>query len=298
MDNHYFEKLFAGVTKIENPWVNRPSYEEQMKFLRSKENLEICRSFIAECQRLANAAKKYENQFQTLKDQLSKEIVLEKYSTGGEGLYRGYYCPSPIMDIVMRNCNRGRLLSRITKRSKPTFKYGFNVDGNLILATNFRYDIDAIGTEIILRDGKKETGISFQEWDGERRLEQLSESIYRDNRIISFINCFYLDYDNSVSIYNREEYTYSNEGLGTAHMYRFSNHKGTFPILNHEEYRFKHDNDGYLSQFTVIEYPGSSMRTEPYWNGCVYDIRLKRKGVNFVAELSEGYPKITKETTP
>lgn len=47
-----------------------------------------------------------------------------QYTIGGETLHRGYYCPSLIKDIVIGNCNRGRLVRNTKKAKKITYEYG------------------------------------------------------------------------------------------------------------------------------------------------------------------------------
>ena len=277
------EESFEKLLDIGNPsGENSREYRKRMEFMRSKENLELCKPFIADCDRLAKIAMKYQDQCLTLKDQLSKEVTTEKYGIGGGMMYRGYYCPSPILDIVIGNINRGRLSKRIVEGKKDVFKYGFNVDNNLILV-EFIPDVpkyvdvlDFISTEVIIRDGETELGIVFKIWKGELRLEQLSESVYRNNRIVSFVYCCYSGFQNRVDIYEKEEYVYSDEGLDFAHRYDFRNHE-TAPSLTHYEYRFKHDDEGYLSQYAVIEHPDSLRRKEPAWDGHMYDVKRKRK---------------------
>jgi len=275
--------FFESLLEFKEPYNNNPKdyekeYKERTKYLRSKENLEICKPFVTECQRLAEIAVKYTDQYQVLKNRLDKDVMSEKYSVGGEALYRGYYCPSPVIDIVVGGCSRGRLLSRITARSKPTFKYGFNVNNDLIAVDNlgYSYGTNAIVTEAIIRNGELERGIVYKKWNEERQVDRLSESAYCDGQIISFIDCSYMYFNNSVDLYNREDYVYSDKGLSTVHMYRFQASFG--PILTHQEYRFMHDDEGYLSQYVIICHPEGSGRLKPYWDGQVYDVGIRRKG--------------------
>jgi len=276
MNNHSFEKLFEEFEIITNPWAKRQSWEEQKRYLRSNKNLEICKPYILECERLANVVKEYVPLLQTLKDKLNQEIATEEYSTGGEVLHRGFYCPSPIIDIVIGNSKRGRILQRMTQESKPTYKYGFNADGELILVTNIIYDINAIGTEIIIPNDNKEIGISFQDCCGERKIGRISECIYHDDQLVTYIEGAYCSFEDRVFSLKKEEYLYPDKSLETAFMYFFTNDK-VRPILTHQEYRFKHDNEGYLLCYVSIDHPGSSSREEPFWNGQVYDVRIKRK---------------------
>ena len=271
-----FPELFEECTVVTNPFAQRPSFEEQSKYLQSSENKEICKPHILTCEHLAKVVKECAPELQDLKHKADQNIVLEEYSTGGEVLHRGFYCPSPIMDVVTGNCNRGKLLRRVTQRSKPSYKYGFNQDGSLLLVTSFRYDIDAIGIEIITRSGEQEIGISFQEWSGGLQLERVSECLYQHGRLVSYIDGLYCHSEKYVTSLKKEEYEYSDAGLTTAHMYSFTNDK-VEPLLGHQEYRFKHDEEGYLSQYVAIEFPNRSGDRKPIWNGHVYGVDIKRK---------------------
>jgi len=289
MENKYFDELLAGITKKYNFWLDRPSDEEHMAYLKSDANLEICKPHILECERLARIINAYAPQLQALKDKASQEVVTEEYGTGGEILHRGFYCPSPVIDIVIGKGKRGKVLRRMTKKSRPTYRYGFNADEHLSLITDFRHDIDAIGTEIIIREEEKEIGIGFQEWEGKQRLEQVSECVYCGDQLSTYTVGQYFDFgfENRMTGYRKEAYVHSDEGLHTVYVYDFMEAlkpnpfsrgfpEGRGPSLGHLEYKFKHEG-GYLSQFAVVDHPGSSMRLEPIWDGLVYDIRIKRK---------------------
>ena len=43
-----------------------------------------------------------------------------EYSKGGESTHRGYYCPSPVIDLLIGNVSRGRLLKR-----RPAVNYDY-----------------------------------------------------------------------------------------------------------------------------------------------------------------------------
>jgi len=278
MNHNPFKEHLEGIEIITNPWAQQPPWEEQNRYLQSDKNLEICKPFRLECERLSKVAAEYADQLQTWKDTLRQEVEYEEHSTKGEVLHRGFYCPSPIQDIVIGNSNRGRLLQRMTKRSKPTFKYGFNSKGEIILVDHINYEGISPSVEVILREGEKELGITFQIWKGMQQIIRVSECIYRDNRIVAYTDGHGDSFDPKryVSNIRREEYTYANEGLDVVHMYEFNNYKATAPLLNHREYRFKHHDEGYLSCYAVIYHPKMT-RSEPYWEGHVYDALIKRK---------------------
>lgn len=242
--------------------------KKQQNYLHSDENKVICRPFIHECQRLSEIAIQYSNQCKIIYDRLCNEVMREEHSTGGEALHRGYYCPSPTLDIVVGKGNRGRLLKRLTVNSKPIYRFGFNSNSELTI-------VDALhlnSHEIIIRDGRVETGIAFSI---NLEIETLSECVYCHNQIVSYIFCGYDSYDRRIYEYRKETYKYSKEGLTEVDQYDFLNSKNA-PMLQHERYIFRHDGDGCLSNYMCMEFEGEAVK-DSCWKDRVFDIRIKRK---------------------
>lgn len=243
-------------------------FKKTQKYLRSEENKLSCQPYVHECQRLAEVANQYRDKCHLLYNELSSNVVKYEYSSGGEVLHRGYYCPSPILDIVVGNGNRGKLLKTLTAKSKPTYKYGFDSQNELVVVNVLHLD----ESEIIIRQGNTETGVWFsKDFD----INVLSESYYHNNQISSYIFCRYNSFENHVFDYRKEEYRYSAEGLEVADIFRFFNDKKA-PILQHEQYHFQHDDEGYLSKYTVAEYDGEFVK-DSMWQDHVYSARIKRK---------------------
>ena len=98
-----------------------------------------------------------------------KNVILkQEYAIGGETIYRGFYCPSPIYDILIGGCNRGRPLKRFPKNSRPTYIYGFDKNYKLMI-TDFIYSewkevlIDYDNTVIVIAFNNEEvTAISVK----------------------------------------------------------------------------------------------------------------------------------------
>ena len=93
-----------------------------------------------------------------------RQVVRRQYARGGCTLQRGYYCPSPVLDIIAGNKDRGRLLKKLSGK-QPDYMYGFNEAGELLIIdgpwsalTNGPYY-----REVLLRDSEREIGLRFQE---------------------------------------------------------------------------------------------------------------------------------------
>lgn len=243
---------------------------EQLKhYLMSDENLRRCRPYISECHRLTEIIKRFDTNYRSIYHELNSKVRKEEYSVGGETIHRGFYNPSPVTDIVLGNSNRGKLLKRMTSKSKPVRKYMFDDLRNLILVENFPLHFGC--NEIIIRQDEIEKGISFDK----NGIQALSECTYCGNQILSYVFCLYNTYENRVVDYTKESYEYSESGLSDVHIVRFLNSPEA-RILRQDKYRFRHDAEGYLSQYSIVEKDdGISKNLE--WTDDWFDVKIKRK---------------------
>ena len=104
-----------------------------------KEQFPECYSFLLEDSReLLNMALTVSKEEHEERMQKCKELVnTYQYAVGGELLHRGYYCPSPVKDIVMGNCNRGKMIKHPIKfEQKMMYEYGFCDDQLLLIKHN------------------------------------------------------------------------------------------------------------------------------------------------------------------
>jgi len=241
--------------------------EKTMRYLRSPENKKACKKFILEGQRLNKLIKYYSSRYEELYKEISANVVREEYSVKGEIIHRGYYCPSLIQDIVIGNSNRGKILKRKTSRSHLTYKYGFDSEDRLVVVEQ----LDGGSIEVIVHKGDKTVGLSF---DLEGCIESLAECIYQNGKISSYV--FAVAWAGKGECeYRREDYNYSADGLEYVDMFDFLGGVGG-PILNHERYLFRHDEEGYLSQYYVVEYEGDRVK-KSFWDGHPFKVYLKRK---------------------
>jgi len=244
-------------------------YEEMQRYLRSNENKLICKPYVLECNRIAEITNQYSDVYMALYDELRHSVVKSEYSVGGEVLHRGYYCPSPIIDIVIGNAGRGKLLQRITKRSNPAYQYGFNKNNELVVVNK----LSSFGNkEVIIRNNQKETGIAFSDEFG---INTISECEYDNGQISSYVFCLYYSYNIHVVDYRKEVYQFSSEGLETVDMISLLNNEDA-PILSHSRFLFQHDNEGYLSKYTLVHFENGSLKPS-IWDGYEFDVKIKRR---------------------
>ena len=213
-----------------------------------------------ECDRLQEVAHTYKKTCNTIYKDLLNDVVRTEYARGGETIHRGYYCPSPVYDIIVGGASRGRLLKDMKRIKKnPDYTFGFNANNELIVIQNSFY------REFIVRDQHTELSIIFSKY---------------------------------VDEYRKEEYSYGDEGLQFVDWYlfipmrihipkeitelMFDKGEEMSPIYSHEKYEFTHK-DGYLYQYKAIPVddplntsipPSPDIRPLP---DLTFDVRLKRK---------------------
>ena len=135
-------------------------------------------------------------------------------------LHRGYYCPSPIQDIIVDNARRGKILKRETKRSKPTHRYYFNTKDQLLIAETILCD-GSIQTEYLVYCKDAIYGYTY---DSKNNLIGVSEECYKDDRIQRYFraSCFndeVRQWYNSITCIDYEMYQYNDSELSEADFY-------------------------------------------------------------------------------
>lgn len=226
-----FDKMLEAVFQQFNIEKNPESDKET----KEKDELK------SECLRFTKIAKKY---FLICKDRYSEylsKVVRKELSSGGELLPRGYYNPSPIVDIVVGNTGgKGKLLKRITSKSKPAYEYCFDKDDKLILV-NYLHSNCA---ELLEYTGDTVTGITFSNNEN-YEITQIIECKYdKSGRIISTLIARSSFNDCNINEIEKETYAYDENGLNIAEYFHYFN-----GILNYDRFRFHHDKEGYLTEY-------------------------------------------------
>lgn len=192
--------------------------------------------------------KKYHSDYTTLLEKCTKDTFKILYNQGGGNLYRGYYCPSPIEDIVVSNCKRGKLYSTVPR--VYAYKFHFNSDNQLISA--FLHDENvAIDTfEYIFYLPDTCFGVQFSAYG---YINHIAISKYQDSKIIQF-NLMNLSWQNddvfSVLSIHTENYQYEDGKLKYTEEKEFYS---SIPVIIKKEYEFFHDDNGYLNSYKMID---------------------------------------------
>ena len=204
------------------PVLFRNARQKLEELYKSEEYQKNCRRFQAECSRLASIACSLLEQKDRLKESSDTNTVRREFASQSRYLHRGFYCPSPVLDKIIGNAKRGRILKRITSASKPTHEYGFDAAGRLLWCTSF--DRGAVlTTEYLIYDEGNVYGITFNTFG----LEAITEEVYEGGRLVRYLRCLCTDFDNAVeySQLECELYSYEENRLCGCEWHRLS-----FPI--------------------------------------------------------------------
>ncbi len=246
--------------------------------------------YIDKLNELTNLIHLHGNNYEQKFKEFSKNVVRKEYSVGGNCIHRGYFCPSLIYDIVIGGVNRGKLLKRVQKNSKPTYEYGFDSSDNLITVKSSRY------SEFVVRTGNIEYGISF---DNFNELHNLTECTYNEGKLTKLLIAYYDCYQKKIKEYYEENYEYLDNELlvkiircsgglyfdKDAENDEWINQDAieefgldmkilTELIINRNEYRFLLK-DGYLDKYTAKHYKNEN--EEPFVYPYDFDVNKKRR---------------------
>lgn len=247
----------------------QPKKERMKAWLRSEEYALKYTQFLSVAESLCSLAQQKLPEIEAISETFFAQTAHTEAATNS-GLHRGYYCPSLIYDLIVGGVKRGRLLKKLTARSKSYFLYGFDDRNRLIWSKHFINNY-RVQTEYFLHTDESIYGFTV---DAKGRLEIITEEVYEDNRLVCYRHVLAVSSENGVEPVQmmQEEYTYDNEGLLCCDWY--SLHPGIY-LLKHEKVTFTRK-DGYLAQYCVDLLIGSEGQ-EVFKSGDVFDSLVERK---------------------
>lgn len=230
--------------------------------LEEKEMIEISKQYR---NLFEQYTKSYKNTFESEFVKAMNTVVREELSAGSD-MTLGYYCPSPLEDLIVGNVHRGKILKRVTKRSKPDTKYGFTEDGKMTVFVNLPpedySDYDVRG--FVLYDESTVTYICFRKSEEGTEPEWVAQEEHDSHgRIV----CYTLGLFNGFRCneIQQEIYSYDDRRMEKVIMwYCLSSN-----CITQDIYRLHHDNDGLLIGFEALD--------SEYWKGHVFEITPSKR---------------------
>ena len=132
----------------------------------------------------------YKNKLDYYYNQSESQVVRKEYARGGEVIHRGFYCPSTVQDIIVGNCNRGKLVKK--PRKTPDYEYWFDDNDRLILVKQLCADNTEIPPtiELLFYNNKTVDSILYQKdkCDSEEKflISSLTKCTYENDLIKNY----------------------------------------------------------------------------------------------------------------
>lgn len=234
--------------------------------MSEEEYMIFCKPQLEKVSEFQQLAKIYSEKKSQLKDYLLEHTVRTEYSSGGECLHRGFYCPSPIFDITAGNISRGRLCREANPKAQH--KHLFDAEGRQVGCVKLLPEAFPEYCEYILWDGRESLGISFS---GDL-LEKISRCKYDESgRIASYEHA--LLYLSGSTELGTEIYSYTDAQLIVERTRILDVYSP--PTMTVDKYTFSVE-DGLLKSYTVEIHSTQDISHLPVEER-TYTIRKKRK---------------------
>lgn len=235
----------------------------------SEEYHSLCSSMKNECMRLISIGERFLDS-ETMHNKAKRiEETKVEHAVGGD-IHRGVYCPSPILDIVVGNLHRGRIVKRVSQATKLSHRFCFGENNEMIYCEEIQ-DGAVYSIEHVFTEGMFRYGVSH---DREHNLSAVSEECFQDGKLISYK---YIDiYPDNGNYFcanlHLESYQYDELGLAYAEKTEYQPY---IDELQKYSYHFTREG-GYLSTYTALAFP-LIQGTIPSENYPVYRVSVKRK---------------------
>ena len=182
---------------------------------------------------------------------VENNVVRKEFSRGGECLHRGFYCPSPVIDIVVGGCKRGKLIKKPKKT--PDLEYWFAADDNMILAKKPNipegYDSSVIEYELIYYYDNYTESVIFHIFpDKNVSIIGLTKCLYQNGFILSYDYMSISEEPFCCNEIRNEEYFYNDGKLISSIMqsYNFD-----FEVLDSVRFCYSYNSSGKIISYTI-----------------------------------------------
>ena len=239
------------------------------RWRRSPEYTKICATQKMECERLAQIAQLIYADIDDI-EASAKRLTARTEAATESDIHRGVYCPSPILDIVIGNLSRGRILKRNPASGKAGYQFQFDREGSLLSAESLCANMPNV-IEYIVHHEDRIYGLTVNPLYGP---VFISEETFAAQKLIHYRYANLISEKNELQCLSlhSESYFYDDFGL------KFSERLDYQAVMNSVDiwhYEFERKN-GYLTTFKAIEKP-FERNAEILSALPTYIVRVKRK---------------------
>ena len=213
--------------------------------------------------------KLHKDKIDQMTDQLD-EIAVHKEIGSVSDMHRRYYCPSLTHDIVVGNVDRGRLLKRLTPRSKRYFVYGYDHAGRMIWCKEFS-NASLVNIETFIYEGEYRYGFTQ---NMNHPMFAITQEKFQNGRIVNYLygHGYHAEEEMVWVEWRQECYHYDEIGLKSCDVFRVC---PTMMDMTHDKLIFNRDN-GYLKNYYRETLIGLD-EVEVIRTGPIYNVLTKRK---------------------
>lgn len=202
-------------------------------------------------------ADKYNDMLNQLIHSIETDTKRTEFCIQSECLHRGYYCPSPILDLIVGGIKRGKLTAKPYKTTEEYYKYYFNNENRMIAIENYAvepFDFSPYEIEFIIREDSTEYGVTFH--NGWKEISYISKAEYENGIVKNYSAvCYNKDMSEEETTLHHEVYFYTGVLLSKAIVY--FNISPELNLYSRNEYIFKYDEAGKILEYDVLsEYQG------------------------------------------
>ena len=200
----------------------------------------------------------YKEMYSPLEARYKGEACFAEYGRGGTILHRGFYCPSPIIDIVIGGSDRGRLIKNTKNMTSYDYVFHRTKDGRLIIVDQYWFEREGYNPyrrEFLIERENQIIAPIFEKTCANHQLVYLSLCEYDTlGRIVSYRTMLpgyrmvrnIAEFEIQKCSYYAEDYTYAKE---TGWIASVHNGKMMDGLASETSYCFYHDDDGTLTAF-------------------------------------------------
>lgn len=264
-----FEKEFEGIMesscsswkKSGDGWLSQKELEELQQHPKHQARKE---QFKRERKELEKYIIENQEKSKELKETMDGKIEFYKYGKGGEVLHRGILCPSKIIDVVVGNVRRGRLLKEY--KDNVDYIYGFDKNNKLCKVETKE---EPKYTEYIIYEGEVEIGLTY---DADENLLKVSECKKKNGRLIKYLQGYSISEKGTFETMDSEKYDYSQNGKVF-----IEQESMTLDFYEYRQLEVLLNQEGYGTKYYTADIIG-----EQVW-GMPFEGKFDRK-VNFFSE--------------
>ena len=203
----------------------------------------------------------YKEMYSPLEARYSSEACIVEYGKGGTILHRGFYCPSPVIDIVVGGSDRGRLIKNFKNTTSYDYAFHKTKDGRLVMVDQYWFNREAhypYRREFLIERENRIIAPIFEISCANHQLIYLSLCDYdARGKIVSYRTMLpgyrmvrnNIEFDYHKCSFYAEDYTYDQE---TGLIIAVNNGEKMDEIVFETSYCFYHDDEGYLSSYQSI----------------------------------------------